>query len=141
MLADESSVYEDYISKRAMVSYVTKKLEKDKYASSVLASISSDDLTAKDIEAALKQKDFLAKKAFANFGKWLGRNLVSSMRVLDINTILLGGGVSKTFKFMEEPMMAEINSYLGEYYTKNLVIQKASLKNEAGIIGAASLNF
>jgi glucokinase len=141
MLADESSVYEDYISKRAMVSYVTKKLEKDKYASSVLASISSDDLTAKDIEVALKQKDFLAKKAFANFGKWLGRNLVSSMRVLDINTILLGGGVSKTFKFMEEPMMAEINSYLGEYYTKNLVIQKASLKNEAGIIGAASLNF
>ena len=71
----------------------------------------------------------------------VGKNLVSSMRVLDINTILLGGGVSKTFKYMEGPMMEEINAYLGDYYTKELVIQKASLKNEAGIIGAASLNF
>jgi glucokinase len=141
MLADEKSVYEDYISKRAMVAYVKKKLEKEKYMNSVLASINSEELTSKDIEAALKQKDFLAKKAFANFGKWLGRNLVSSMRVLDINTILLGGGVSKTFKYMEGPMMEEINTYLGEYYTRELVIQKASLKNEAGIIGAASLNF
>ena len=141
MLADENSVYEDYISKRAMVAYVKKKLEKDKYKSSVLASIDSDALTAKDIEAALKEKDSLAKKAYAHFGKWLGKNLVSSMRVLDINTILLGGGVSKTFKYMEGPMMEEINAYLGDYYTKELVIQKASLKNEAGIIGAASLNF
>ena len=111
------------------------------YKRQILASINSEELTAKDIEAALKQKDFLAKKAFANFGKWLGRNIVSSMRVLDINTILLGGGISKTFKYMEGRMMHEINTYLGEYYTKDLVIQKASLKNEAGIIGAASLNF
>ncbi len=141
MLADENSVYEDYISKRAMVAYVKKKLEKEKYQKSILADIDSNELTAKDIEAALKEKDNLAKKAYANFGKWLGKNLVSSMRVLDINTILLGGGVSKTFKYMEGPMMEEINAYLGEYYTKDLVIQKASLKNEAGIIGAASLNF
>ncbi len=141
MLADENSVYEDYISKRAMVSFVKKKLEKEKYKNSVLAGINSNDLTAKDIESALKEKDNLAKKAYAHFGKWLGKNLVSSMRVLDINTILLGGGVSKTFKYMEGPMMQEINAYLGEYYTKDLVIQKASLKNEAGIIGAASLNF
>ena len=141
MLADEDSIYEDYISKRAMVAYVLKKLSKDKYQDSVLAAIPEEELTAKDIEEALKVKDKLAKKVFAHFGKWLGRNLVSAMRVLDINTILLGGGVSKTFKFMEGPMMEEINKYLGPYYTENLIIQKASLKNEAGIIGAASLNF
>ncbi|MBI35097.1 MAG: glucokinase [Flavobacteriales bacterium] len=141
MLADENSVYEDYISKRAMVSYVKKKLEKEKYKSSLLNEIKPDDLTAKDIENALKEKDGLARKAYAHFGKWLGKNLVSSMRVLDINTILLGGGVSKTFKYMEGSMMNEINSYLGDYYTKELVVKKASLKNEAGIIGAASLNF
>ncbi len=141
MLADEDSIYEDYISKRAMVAYVLKKLSKDKYKDSVLAAIPEEELTAKDIEEALKVKDKLAKKVFAHFGKWLGRNLVSAMRVLDINTILLGGGVSKTFKYMEGPMMEEINKYLGPYYTENLIIQKASLKNEAGIIGAASLNF
>ncbi len=141
MLADEDSIYEDYISKRAMVAFVLKKLKKEKFQDSVLAQIPADQLTAKDIEAALKEKDKLAKKVYGHFGKWLGKNLVSAMRVLDINTILLGGGVSKTFKYMEGPMMEEINKYLGDYYTKDLVIQKASLKNEAGIIGAASLNF
>jgi glucokinase len=142
MLADKDSVYEDYISKRALVAYAIDKLEKgDKYADSVLAKIPENELSAKDIELALKEKDKLAKKVFEHFGKWLGRNLVSAIRVLDIKTILLGGGVSKTLKYMEEPMMEEINKYLDEYYTENLVIQKASLKNEAGIIGAASLNF
>jgi glucokinase len=142
MLADKDSVYEDYISKRALVAYVLDKLEKsDKYNDSILAKIPSKELTTKDIELALKEKDKLAKKVFAHFGKWLGKNLVSAIRVLDIHTILLGGGVSKTFKHMEEPMMEEIHEYLDEYYTGDLVIQKASLKNEAGIIGAASLNF
>ncbi len=141
MLADENSVYEDYISKRAMVAFVLQKLEKDKYKDSLLASIDKELLNAKDIEVALKQKDKLARKVYEHFGKWLGRNLVSAIRVLDISTILLGGGVSKTFKYMEGPMMEEINKYLGNYYTENLVIQKASLKNEAGIIGSASLNF
>ena len=142
MLADKDSVYEDYISKRALVAYALDKLEKsDKYEDSVLAKIPADELTAKDIEAALKEKDKLAKKVFSHFGKWLGKNLVSAIRVLDISTILLGGGVSKTLKYMEAPMMEEINKYLDPYYTSDLVIQKASLKNEAGIIGAASLNF
>ena len=58
MLADKDSVYEDYISKRALVAYALDKLEKsDKYEDSVLAKIPADELTAKDIEAALKEKD------------------------------------------------------------------------------------
>lgn len=141
MLADAESVYEDYISKRAIVAYALEKLKKEKYADSVLSTYKPEELTSKDIEAALKNGDKLARKIYAHFGKWLGRNLVSSMRVLDINTILLGGGVSKTFKYMEKTMMKEITSFLGPYYTDKLVIQKASLKNEAGIIGAATLNF
>lgn len=141
MLADKDSVYEDYISKRAMVAYVLEKVKKEKYRDSVLNTFPEGELTAKDIEAALKNGDKLAKKVYEHFGKWLGKNLVSAMRVLDINTILLGGGVSKTFKYMEGPMMKEIHAFLGPYYTEDLVIQKASLKNEAGIIGAATLNF
>mgnify|MGYP006120217171 FL=1 len=89
----------------------------------------------------MKQGDEVAKKAYKNFGKWLGRNIVSSMRVLDIRTILLGGGVSKTFSYIKEPMYEVINEHLDEYYTDDLIIEKASLGNDAGIIGAAALNF
>jgi len=141
MLGSKDKVYEDFISKRATVAYVLKELEKTSNKKSSLSDIPKDELTSKNIEAALKQGDEVAKKAYKNFGKWLGRNIVSSMRVLDIRTILLGGGVSKTFNYMKEPMYEVINEHLGEYYTDDLIIEKASLGNDAGIIGAAALNF
>tara|TARA_B100000795_G_C22796313_1_gene439502 strand:+ start:891 stop:1802 length:912 start_codon:yes stop_codon:yes gene_type:complete len=141
MLGSKDKVYEDFISKRATVAYVLKELEKTSNKKSSLSDIPKEELTSKNIEAALKQGDEVAKKAYKNFGKWLGRNIVSSMRVLDIRTILLGGGVSKTFNYMKEPMYEVINEHLGEYYTDDLIIEKASLGNDAGIIGAAALNF
>lgn len=141
MLGSKDKVYEDFISKRATVAYVLKELEKSDNKDSSLNDIDPELLNAKDIEAALKAGDAVAKKAYKNFGKWLGRNIVSSMRVLDVHTILLGGGVSKTFKYMKKPMFEVIHEHLGEYYTDDLVIQKASLGNDAGIVGAAALNF
>lgn len=141
MLGSKDKVYEDFISKRATVAYVLKELEKTSNKKSSLSDIPKDELTSKNIEAALKQGDEVAKKAYKNFGKWLGRNIVSSMRVLDIRTILLGGGVSKTFSYIKEPMYEVINEHLDEYYTDDLIIEKASLGNDAGIIGAAALNF
>lgn len=141
MLQEGDKVYEDFISKRATVEWVLKKLKKGGYSDSVLADIPSDELTAKHIEAAAKKGDKLAIKAYKRFGKWLGRNIVSCLRVLDIHCILLGGGVSKTFKHMEGPMYDVIKSHLGPYYTDDLQVKQASLANEAGIIGAAALNF
>lgn len=141
MLGSKDKVYEDFISKRATVNFVLKELKKSSNKKSVLHNIDVDQMTSKDVEAALKEGDEVAKKAYKNFGKWLGRNIVSSLRVLDVRTILLGGGVSKTFKYMKAPMYDVINEHLGEYYTEDLVIEKASLGNDAGIIGAAALNF
>ncbi len=141
MLGSKDKVYEDFISKRATVAYVLKELEKSSNKKSILNDIPKDELDSKMIEAALKQGDAVAEKAYKNFGKWLGRNIVSSLRVLDVRTVLLGGGVSKTFKYMKEPMYDVINEHLGDYYTEDLEIKKASLGNDAGIIGAAALNF
>lgn len=141
ILGSKDKVYEDFISKRATVAFVLKELEDSKYKDSVLNDIPKDELDSKMIEAALKAGDPVAKKAYKNFGKWLGRNIVSSIRVLDVHTILLGGGVSKTFKYMKKPMFEVIHQHLGDYYTHDMEIKKASLGNDAGIIGAAALNF
>lgn len=141
MLGAKDRVYEDFISKKATVAFVLKELEKRGNKQSILNNIPKEELDSKMIEAALKQGDEVAEKAYHNFGKWLGRNIVSSLRVLDVRTVLLGGGVSKTFKYMKTPMYKVINEHLGDYYTKDLEIKKASLGNDAGIIGAAALNF
>jgi len=141
MLGDKDKIYEEYLSKRATIHFTLNLLKNGSYEKSELHNIPKDELNAKHIEAALKNGDKAAKKAYKKFGKWLGRCLVSSMRVLDIHTILLGGGVAKTFKYIKEPMYEAIHEHLGEYYTDDLDIKPASLANEAGIIGAAALNF
>lgn len=70
----------------------------------------------------------------------MGQCIVSSLRVLDVEKIIIGGGVADVFNLMEKKMWQEINKYLGEYYTDKLTVEVAELENEAGIIGAASLN-
>lgn len=141
MLVEKDKVYEDFMSKRATVAHALKLLKKSDYSDSILHKIPAEELNAKHIESALKKGDKVAKKVYKRFGKWLGRNIVSCLRVLDIHCILLGGGVAKVFSTMEGPMMDVITDHLGEYYTDDLQIKQASLANEAGIIGAAALNF
>ncbi len=85
--------------------------------------------------------DPLVLEVFDKMGALLGEALVSIVRVLDIKNILVGGGISASFDFMGNKMMEVLQQNLTPYYTKNLVLKKASLGNEAGILGAASLCF
>lgn len=83
--------------------------------------------------------DKSAREVFAHVGRVLGEGMVSVIRVLDVDRILIGGGVSNGFEFILPEMQSTIIKYMPEYYTKNLDIRKASLSNDAGLLGAAGL--
>ncbi len=85
--------------------------------------------------------DPLVLEVYEKVGTLLGENLVSLVRVLDIKNILLGGGISASFEFLGPKMLEIMQKNLSPYYTRSLVLKKASLGNEAGILGAASLCF
>lgn len=85
--------------------------------------------------------DALALEVFDRMGQLLGEALVSIIRVLDIKNIYIGGGISASYEFMEEKLYDILNKKLTPYYTKDLSLNKASLGNEAGLLGAASLCF
>lgn len=85
--------------------------------------------------------DALALEVFERMGHLLGEALVSIIRVLDIKNIYVGGGISASYEFMEEKLYEVLNQNLTPYYTKDLSLHKASLGNEAGLLGAASLCF
>lgn len=85
--------------------------------------------------------DALALEVFDRMGHLLGEALVSIIRVLDIKNIYIGGGISASYEFMEEKLYDILNKKLTPYYTKDLSLNKASLGNEAGLLGAASLCF
>ncbi|MBX2841954.1 MAG: ROK family protein [Flammeovirgaceae bacterium] len=98
-------------------------------------------LNPKKVVKAAHGQDVLALEIFADVGKYLGESIVSAIRLLDVKTVLIGGGVSDTFEYVRHSMYDSINHYLTPYYTDKLDIRLATLGNEAGIIGAASLCF
>jgi glucokinase len=90
---------------------------------------------------AAEDQDPLAVAIFTEMGEMLGDNLVALIRILDIKTILIGGGLSASFDFILPAMQKQLNYWLTPEYLKHLKITRATLGNDAGLLGAASLCF
>lgn len=138
MFTTTGKVLEHEVGLRQLGEYGLSCLSKPEFADSELQG--KESLTPKDMYDAAKNGDKLSLHVFERAGTLIGETLVNVMRVLDIDTFLLGGGVSGALEFFEPSCRAKIVQELGTgYYTDKLQIRKAVLENEAGILGAASL--
>ena len=136
MVRTSRKTFEDLMGKRGIVGGAENLLRKSQKPS-ILREL--DTITAKDVEKAAKKGDKIALKVYSKLGKYLGENIVSVVRVLDVDTIILGGGVASTLRFFESKMHKSVEEFLPSSITAGLIIEPATLANEAGIIGAASL--
>ncbi|ADQ18600.1 ROK family protein [Leadbetterella byssophila] len=91
--------------------------------------------------AAASEGDELALQIFDRVGGLLGDGLVSMIRILDITTVLIGGGLSASFDYILPAIQRQLKYWLTPYYVKTLDIRRATLANDAGLLGAASLCF
>ncbi len=101
----------------------------------------STDLTPLQLFGLAKKKDPFALKIFQNFGESLGVGIASIVNLLDIETIILGGGISEAFSCFSPFALESISKYLYSTTAKRVRLIKASLGNKAGIIGAARVVF
>ena len=138
MFTTTGKVLEHEVGLRQLGEYGVSCLAKPEFADSILQG--KKTLVPKDMYDAAKQGDALSLHVFERAGTLIGETLVNVMRVLDIETFLLGGGVAGAIEFFEPAARKKIVKELGTgYYTDKLDIRKAKLENEAGILGAASL--
>ena len=100
-----------------------------------------DDFDPKVIIREASRGDKVSIKIFREVGELLGEGLQATIRLLDIKTILIGGGLSAGFDLIIDKLMDTLEYNLTPYYTDHIRIKKAELGNNAGIIGAASLCF
>ena len=91
--------------------------------------------------AAAAEGDELALRIFDEMGAMLSDGLVAMIRILDITTILIGGGISASFDFLMPAVNRQLEYWLTPHYLKNLSVKRATLANDAGLLGAASLCF
>jgi glucokinase len=136
ILSSNGQELEENIGKRGIMRRAGKLMKKQKTSLSKL-----NELDPKVIIKEADKGDKVSIKIYKEVGEILGEGLVATIRLLDIKTILIGGGVAKSFDLIYDSLLETLQSNLSPYYTKDLSIKRAELGNNAGIIGAASLCF
>lgn len=100
----------------------------------------SDTLNAKKIADAAISGDTLASRAIELSGNALGSAIASFAHTFNPKIIIIGGGVS----FIGDPLFSAIHrslnrSVMDPIYLKDLTITRASLGDNAGLMGAVVL--
>ena len=137
IISSSGETIEYHVGKKGIVRTAHELLKK--YDTDSFLDKYKGDFTAKEVVSGAKKGDKVCKKVFKKVGKYTGECIVAACRIFDIKTIVIGGGVSDTYPYISKSMNKAIHANLTEYYLKDLKIEIATLKNEAGIIGAASL--
>jgi glucokinase len=129
---------EQNIGKQGIIALIGKRLAE--YQGETMVSRNEPISATKTVVAANSGDEF-ARSVFFEVGEVLGEGLVALIRILDIKTILIGGGLSAAFEFMEPGIKKVLNDKLTPYYLNSLDVRLAALGNDAGLLGAASLCF
>lgn len=108
----------------------------EKYEETLLTE---DDVNPKTIAYLAQQGDSLCVHVYERIGDLLGEGLIYLLRLLDVNDIMLGGGISGSAELFIPNTLKVLKNNLPPYYVKDLKIHTTNLKNDAGILGAASL--
>jgi glucokinase len=99
---------------------------------------STEPLTAKEVAKRAKKGDVPAKRSFDRAAYYLGIGLGSAINTFNPRKILLGGGIIASADLILPGVRAEAarRSYAASYACCS--IDKASLGNDAGLIGSAT---
>jgi glucokinase len=96
--------------------------------------------SARTIADAANAGDKLAIKAYARAGEYLGISVANYLHIFDPSIVILGGGVSMSGALLFEPFEASLRKHVFHpRYLEGLVITKAELGDDAGLLGALAL--
>lgn len=98
-------------------------------------------LTPKMLHEAANRGDEAAIEMLAWAGHKLGCALGSVVNLLDIRTIIVGGGVSAAGDFLLEPARAALRRFVMPGLADGVTLTRETLGNEVALLGAARLCF
>jgi glucokinase len=97
-------------------------------------------LTAAQVANAARAGDALAISAFARAGHYLGIAVANYLAIFDPSIIVFGGGVSQVGDLLFKPFEESLRQHtFHPHYLDDLVITKAALGDDAGLLGALAL--
>jgi glucokinase len=99
------------------------------------------NISTTGLVAAAAEGDNLALEIFDKVGELLAVEFSHMIAILDINLILIGGGLSASYDYILPAIERTLAYWLTKYHQEGLTIKRATLGNDAGLLGAASLCF
>ncbi len=94
---------------------------------------------ASEIADQAHQGDPAALSAYALAGKSLAQALAHTLKVIDVKRIVIGGGMSGAWPYMQAAFQQQLTQDLIPVLRNQLTISISSMGDQAGIIGAAML--
>ena len=82
--------------------------------------------------------DALAKQTLEETAHYWGVGLSTVVNLLNLDLIVLGGGLSEEGDMLVDMITANLKKYALDYAYQCVDIKISSLKNDAGILGAAA---
>jgi glucokinase len=95
------------------------------------------DLTPEHISRAAEQNDVVAQQVWNETASILAAGIVNSVYTVDVERVVIGGGVSAAGKVLFNPLRRAVLARTSHYKFDVSQIVPAELGNDAGIIGAA----
>ncbi len=117
----------------------------EQYASATGVAISyseasGEQLDASQIAALAKAGDKHALAAYALAGDKLGQGLAHILKVVDIGSVIIGGGMRLAWPLMQQAFEKRLQADLIPVLRDKISIKVSSSNDQAGIIGAALLS-
>ena len=98
-------------------------------------------LDAKEIFQLAQIKDQNAIDTFSEFGHNLGRIIAIMVNLLDPDVFVIGGSISNAWEFFNKQLMENLYQNINEAPRNHIHVHRASLGDNAGLLGAAALLF
>ena len=98
-----------------------------------------EKMSAKIVIDAARENDEQAKIVFDRYVEYMAIGIVTIINFIDPEVIALGGGVSRAGEFLVQPIREAVAKKIFYKNVPYARIELATMRNDAGIIGAAML--
>lgn len=111
----------------------------EQYVSAAALSRYGEGRTPEELAHAAQQGDQAALSAFERLGTHLGAGLASLLNLLNLEGIVIGGGVSASFDLIAPAIQRTMRSRSFPQISAGVELRKSLLGDDAGLLGGAML--
>ena len=135
-----SGCWEAYASATALIRQTSEAMQKN--PDSLMHKIAKEEgkVSGKTAFAAAKQGDKTGQEVVDKYIGYITCGLLNLVNIFCPDAILIGGGISYEKEYLTAPIQSAVNEKrFGAKFNPYVEVKTASLKNDAGILGAAAL--